>query len=153
MLTRKFLFFIMQRIRWLLKRRRHVYTFSLICFHFQFNYALTFMFVGEICLVIFVFIFYFVPDAKQKLGLFPQAAMEDAIVKYGIVDDEDMVNLIDNIQRSVRHGLYDFLVGWDFFNRLWFLSKQNLNFDRIYSCSKIQHSRQYFAHLNKIIFL
>lgn len=59
------------------------------------------MFVGEICLVVFVFVFYFVPDAKEKLGLFPQAAMQDAIVKYGIVDDDDMVNLIDNIQQSV----------------------------------------------------
>ena len=60
------------------------------------------MFVGEIVLVIFVFIFYFWPDAREKLGLFPQKTMTDAIVKYGVVDDEDMVNLIDNIQRSVK---------------------------------------------------
>jgi len=52
-------------------------------------------------LVIFVFIFYFVPDAREKLGLFPEKAMKDAIEKYGVVDDDDMVNLIDGIQRSV----------------------------------------------------
>lgn len=62
---------------------------------------MTFLFLGEIILVIFVFIFYFVPDAREKLGLFPEKAMKDAIEKYGVVDDDDMVNLIDGIQRSV----------------------------------------------------
>ena len=62
---------------------------------------LTFLFIGEITLVIFVFIFYFVPDAREKLGLFPEKAMQEAIEKYGVVDDDDMVNLIDDIQRSV----------------------------------------------------
>ena len=61
----------------------------------------TFLFLGEIILVIFVFIFYFVPDAREKLGLFPEKTMQDAIEKYGVVDDDDMVNLIDGIQRSV----------------------------------------------------
>lgn len=83
------------------------------CFLKFFNYAVTFMFVGEICLVVFVFVFYFVPDAKEKLGLFPQAAMQDAIVKYGIVDDDDMVNLIDNIQQSLHCcGLGDTDIGY-----------------------------------------
>ena len=62
---------------------------------------MTFLFLGEIILVIFVFIFYFVPDAREKLGLFPEKTMQDAIEKYGVVDDDDMVNLIDSIQRSV----------------------------------------------------
>ena len=49
----------------------------------------------------FIFVFYFVPDAKQKLGLFPEETFQDAIRKYGIADDDDMKNLIDNLQTDV----------------------------------------------------
>ena len=62
-------------------------------------------------LVVFVFVFYFVPDAKQKLGLFPEKTFQEAIQKYGVVDDEDMKNLIDNLQTDVsrRYYLYTIL--------------------------------------------
>ena len=60
-----------------------------------------FIFVGELVLVVFVFVFYFVPNSRETLGLFPENAMKDAISKYGVVDDDDMVNLIDNIQKTV----------------------------------------------------
>ena len=58
-------------------------------------------------LIIFVFVFYFVPDAKQKLGLFPEKSFQDAIAKYGVVDDIDMKNLIDNLQEDV--SVFDFI--------------------------------------------
>ncbi|KAJ8317390.1 hypothetical protein KUTeg_005294 [Tegillarca granosa] len=65
-----------------------------------YNYSLGIVFVGEIALVVFVFVFYFVPEARSSLGLFPGDKMKDAIRKYG-VEDDDMVNLIDNIQKSL----------------------------------------------------
>ncbi|KAK3609230.1 hypothetical protein CHS0354_035170 [Potamilus streckersoni] len=66
-----------------------------------YNWILTFFFVGEIVLVIIIFVFYFVPDAKQQLGLFPEKTFKNAIRKYGIVDDDDMQNLIDDMQRTL----------------------------------------------------
>ncbi|XP_071169690.1 tetraspanin-33-like [Mytilus edulis] len=72
------------------------------CFLQFFNYLVTFMFVGEIVFVIFVFVFYFVPDAREQLGLFPEKSMHEAIIKYGVVDDDDMVNFIDNIQQTLK---------------------------------------------------
>ena len=70
-------------------------------FSFQYNWILTLLFLGELVLIVFIFVFYFVPDAKQKLGLFPEETFQDAIRKYGIVDDDDMKNLIDNLQKDV----------------------------------------------------
>ncbi|XP_060071289.1 tetraspanin-33-like [Ylistrum balloti] len=73
-----------------------------MCFLKTYNIILSIMFFGELALVIFVFVFYFVPDAREQLGLFPGDSMRNAIQKYGIVDDEDMVNLIDNIQKTLH---------------------------------------------------
>jgi hypothetical protein len=52
-------------------------------------------------MVVFIFVFYFVPNAKEELGLFPAKTFKNAIKKYGIVEDDDMKNLIDNMQSSV----------------------------------------------------
>lgn len=67
-----------------------------------YNWILTLFLLGELVLIIFVFVFYFVPDAKQKLGLFPEKTFQDAIAKYGVVDDIDMKNLIDNLQEDLQ---------------------------------------------------
>ena len=74
-------------------------------FMLQYTWMLTIFFLLEIVMVIFIFVFYFVPDAKQKLGLFPEKTFEEAIKKYGIVEDEDMKNLIDSLQEGVRRYL------------------------------------------------
>ncbi|KAK3094435.1 hypothetical protein FSP39_001763 [Pinctada imbricata] len=71
------------------------------CFLKTFNYILGIIFLGELTIVVIVFVFYFVPDSRESLGLFPKDSMQDAIRKYGVVDDEDMVNLIDNIQSTL----------------------------------------------------
>ncbi|XP_052225422.1 tetraspanin-33-like isoform X2 [Dreissena polymorpha] len=82
-----------------------------------YSWIVTIFFLGEIVLIILIFVFYFVPDAKQKLGLFPEKAFKDAIKKYGVVDDDDMKNLIDNMQKSLACcGFTDSDVGfldWD----------------------------------------
>lgn len=67
-----------------------------------YKWILTLLFFGEIVLIVFVFVFYFVPDAKQKLGFFPEKTFKDAISKYGVVDDDDMKNFIDNMQESLQ---------------------------------------------------
>lgn len=72
------------------------------CFLRTYNWIMSILFVGEIVLVVFIFVFYFVPDAKEKLGLFPKKTFEDAIKKYGTVDDDDMRNLIDNMQSTLE---------------------------------------------------
>ncbi|XP_041370754.1 tetraspanin-33-like [Gigantopelta aegis] len=56
--------------------------------------------LGEVVLAILVFIFYYVPDVRQKLHLFPEETFRDAILKYR--DDPDMQNLIDNFQTSME---------------------------------------------------
>ena len=75
----------------------------------QYNWILTIFLIGEVVLVVFIFVFYFVPNAKEDLGLFPSKAFKDAIKKYGIVEDDDMKNLIDNMQSSVSL-LYHYLL-------------------------------------------
>ncbi|WAR21615.1 TSN33-like protein [Mya arenaria] len=67
-----------------------------------YTWMMTLFFVGEIILIVFVFVFYFVPEAKQKLGLFPEKTFQDAIEKYGVVEDDDMRNLIDSMQESLE---------------------------------------------------
>lgn len=52
-------------------------------------------------LIILIFVFYYVPESRDKLGIFPEKSLSEAIVKYGVEDDDDMVNLIDNIQKTV----------------------------------------------------
>lgn len=73
--------------------------FVYICF--QYNYILGFIFLGEMALIILIFVFYYVPESRDKLGIFPEKSLSEAIVKYGVEDDDDMVNLIDNIQKTV----------------------------------------------------
>lgn len=70
-----------------------------ICF--QYNYILGFIFFGEMALIILIFVFYYVPESRDKLGIFPEKSLSEAIGKYGVEDDDDMVNLIDNIQKTV----------------------------------------------------
>ena len=67
---------------------------------------MTLLFLGELVLIILVFVFYFVPDAKQKLGLFPEKTFKEAIIKYGTVDDQDMKNFIDNLQEDVSSNVF-----------------------------------------------
>ncbi|KAL4224535.1 Tetraspanin-33 [Mactra antiquata] len=67
-----------------------------------YNWIMTLLFIGELVLIVFVFIFYFVPNAKQQLNLFPEKTFKEAIKKYGIVEDDDMKNLIDNMQESLE---------------------------------------------------
>lgn len=52
-------------------------------------------------LIILIFVFYYVPESRDKLGIFPEKSLSEAIVKYGVDDDDDMVNMIDNIQKTV----------------------------------------------------
>lgn len=59
-------------------------------------------------LIILIFVFYYVPESRDKLGIFPEKSLSEAIGKYGVEDDDDMVNLIDNIQKTV--GPYKFLI-------------------------------------------
>lgn len=77
--------------------KRFVYT----CICFQYNYILGFIFLGEMALIILIFVFYYVPESRDKLGIFPEKSLSEAIGKYGVEDDDDMVNLIDNIQKTV----------------------------------------------------
>lgn len=58
-------------------------------------------------LIILIFVFYYVPESRDKLGIFPEKSLSEAIVKYGVEDDDDMVNLIDNIQKTVGSFLID----------------------------------------------
>lgn len=67
-----------------------------------YNWILTIFLLGEIVMVVFIFVFYFVPNAKEELGLFPAKTFKNAIKKYGIVEDDDMKNLIDNMQSSLE---------------------------------------------------
>lgn len=66
-----------------------------------------FIFFGEMALIILIFVFYYVPESRDKLGIFPEKSLSEAIVKYGVEDDDDMVNLIDNIQKTVGSFLID----------------------------------------------
>jgi hypothetical protein len=52
-------------------------------------------------LIILIFVFYYVPESRDTLGIFPEKSLRDSIQKYGVVDDDDMVSLIDNIQKTV----------------------------------------------------
>ena len=62
---------------------------------------MSFFFLGEMALIILIFVFYYVPESRDKLGIFPKDSLSQAIDKYGVEDDDDMVNLIDNIQKTV----------------------------------------------------
>lgn len=48
-------------------------------------------------LIIFIFVFYYVFELCDKFGIFLEKSLSEVIVKYGVEDDDDMVNLIDNI--------------------------------------------------------
>lgn len=74
-------------------------------FYFQYNYILSFFFLGEMALIILIFVFYYVPESRDKLGIFPKDSLSQAILKYGVEDDDDMVNLIDNIQKTVDRNI------------------------------------------------
>lgn len=56
-----------------------------------------FIFFGEMVLIIFIFVFYYVFELCDKFGIFLEKSLSEVIVKYGVEDDDDMVNLIDNI--------------------------------------------------------
>lgn len=56
-----------------------------------------FIFLGEMVLIIFIFVFYYVFELCDKFGIFLEKSLSEVIVKYGVEDDDDMVNLIDNI--------------------------------------------------------
>lgn len=73
-----------------------------VCFLKTYNYILGFIFLGEMALIILIFVFYYVPESRDKLGIFPEKSLSEAIVKYGVEDDDDMVNLIDNIQKTLQ---------------------------------------------------
>ncbi|XP_046372095.1 tetraspanin-33-like [Haliotis rufescens] len=62
-----------------------------------FHYFLSLLLLGQVALAIITFIFYYAPDVRDKMGLFPEQDFKDAIVKYR--DDPDMQNLIDNFQK------------------------------------------------------
>jgi len=67
-----------------------------------YKWAVTLAFLAELVVTVFIFLFYFAPSTFKKLGLFPEDALRDAIRKYGVVDDEDMKELIDNMQESLE---------------------------------------------------
>lgn len=87
------------------------------CFLKTYNYVLSFIFLGELVLVILIFVFYYVPESRHQLGIFPQDSLRNAINKYGVVDDDDMVSLIDNIQKTLQCcGLADSEEGYKDWN-------------------------------------
>ncbi|XP_064603814.1 tetraspanin-5-like [Liolophura sinensis] len=65
-----------------------------------YHYTLSTILLGEIVLAVLLFVFYYVPDARTKLQLFPEKTFNDAIVKYR--DDDDMKDLIDTIQEGLQ---------------------------------------------------
>lgn len=83
----------------------HMRYYYLIFSIFQYNYVLSFFFLGEMALIILIFVFYYVPESRDKLGIFPKDSLSQAIIKYGVEDDDDMVNLIDNIQKTVDRNI------------------------------------------------
>lgn len=82
------------------ERDNHIASICSPCL-WQYKWILSLFLLGEIILVVFIFVFYFVPNAKETLGLFPSETFKDAVKKYGIVEDDDMKNFIDNMQKSV----------------------------------------------------
>ncbi|XP_050399532.1 tetraspanin-33 [Patella vulgata] len=64
-----------------------------------FYYITTLCLLGEIVLAILAFIFYYAPNVRDQMNLFPEKTFKDAIVKYR--DDPDMQNLIDSFQQSL----------------------------------------------------
>ncbi|XP_005092359.1 tetraspanin-33 [Aplysia californica] len=67
-----------------------------ICCLQVFSISMAICLLLEVLLIVLVFVFYFVDDAFADIGLYPEDALEDAVVKYR--DDPDMQGLIDNIQ-------------------------------------------------------
>ncbi|KAL5017426.1 hypothetical protein ScPMuIL_007015 [Solemya velum] len=72
------------------------------CFLLVYYVSMWLMFAVEMVVVVLIFIFYYVPDARKKLDLYPEDAFKDAMKKYGLVNDEDMQDLIDNLQKSFK---------------------------------------------------
>ncbi|ESO85058.1 hypothetical protein LOTGIDRAFT_235927 [Lottia gigantea] len=85
-----------------------------------FYYVTMLCLVGEIVLAILAFIFYYAPDVRDQMNLFPEKTFNEAIVKYR--DDPDMQNLIDSFQQSLGCcGLSNTDDGYkDWFKNLYF---------------------------------
>ncbi|XP_022288119.2 tetraspanin-33-like [Crassostrea virginica] len=114
------------------------------CFLKTYNYILSFFFLGEMALIILIFVFYYVPESRDKLGIFPKDSLSQAIDKYGVEDDDDMVNLIDNIQKTLQCcGLADSDDGYKDWssNDYYHCNKSNKSPEACsvpYSCCKIK---------------
>lgn len=75
-------------------------------FPLQYYALLWLVFLAEIVVVVMIFVFYYAPDVRKKLNLYPEDALKDAMKKYGLVNDEDMQNLIDNMQKTVSDQIH-----------------------------------------------
>ncbi|XP_076460273.1 tetraspanin-33-like [Babylonia areolata] len=59
-------------------------------------WLLSILLLFQIIIIIFAFIFYFMEDVAQKLNIYPEKLLRDAIIKYR--EDVDMRNFIDDMQ-------------------------------------------------------
>ncbi|KAK2143776.1 hypothetical protein LSH36_814g03037, partial [Paralvinella palmiformis] len=67
-----------------------------------FHILLTIILVLELLAAVWVFVFYYAPQARKFLGHFKlEASLKQAIVRYR--DDDDLRDLIDTMQKEVRY--------------------------------------------------
>nr|KAG5714276.1 hypothetical protein BaRGS_018493 [Batillaria attramentaria] len=59
-------------------------------------WVLSILLLLQVIVIIFVFIFYFMEDVAQKMNLYPEDVLNDAVRRYR--SDVDMRNVIDNMQ-------------------------------------------------------
>ncbi|ESO85057.1 hypothetical protein LOTGIDRAFT_235926 [Lottia gigantea] len=72
---------------------------TLCCLKFYYI-ILTLLLLLEIIAIVFVFLFYGVPEVRTQLKLYPEDTLRDAVIQYR--EDEDMQNFIDEMQMQLK---------------------------------------------------
>ncbi|KAL5022615.1 hypothetical protein ScPMuIL_001770 [Solemya velum] len=65
-----------------------------------YNWSVTILLLLQVVGVIFVFVFYYVPESRTSLNLYPEGLIEDGVERYWV--DDDMKNLLDDMQQTRR---------------------------------------------------
>ncbi|RUS88052.1 hypothetical protein EGW08_004218 [Elysia chlorotica] len=111
-----------------------------------YHVILSIILILEIIGIILVVVFYFREEALADMGIYPEDAFEDAIVKYR--DDPDMQNFIDNMQDVLSccgaSNDDEGYKGWEA-NRYFNCSPSNLSSEKCsvpFSCCRISEGDQ-----------
>ncbi|XP_041368657.1 tetraspanin-33-like isoform X2 [Gigantopelta aegis] len=71
------------------------------CFLRTYTLILSILFFLEVALIILVFVYYYVPDVRKSLKLYPEDLLQTAIEKYEDETAGDLKNLLDTIQKTL----------------------------------------------------